>query len=254
LTEDDGDPALQDRIYLIVFEMWRRFIPESLCLSIFCDELDHRIYLYDNELSSSDEGVQDYLERLANILQENTDSGHEPVESFKVISSICANNLETFLFDFVSEQIDTDRFSYASELVDIFYDYISEVQWFDLLRARLLIDSDQEGACELIREILDEEELDLEFLFEAVSVVITGNDAALVRRMIHLISTRIVTEEDFQDLLSVSSDYFQIADRDANVVEIEEIIRNRKSREPSEKVKNDDHDLLKLLTLFELKK
>lgn len=54
LLPDEEDKA-RDPFYLIVFELWRRLLPERPSLSIFCDELDYQIALYDQEQIESDE-------------------------------------------------------------------------------------------------------------------------------------------------------------------------------------------------------
>src|SRR5207253_733099 len=36
-----------DQIYLLIFELWRRLIPEKPSVSILCDELDYQIYNFD---------------------------------------------------------------------------------------------------------------------------------------------------------------------------------------------------------------
>ena len=52
--ESDNDPMVQDQIYLLIFELWRRLIPEKQSLSIFCDELDRRIEMYDSDTEDAD--------------------------------------------------------------------------------------------------------------------------------------------------------------------------------------------------------
>ena len=62
LTEDitenfDDSIEEQDKVYLQIFELWRRLVPEKLCLSIFCDELDYLMNLYDNGEMENTEGL-----------------------------------------------------------------------------------------------------------------------------------------------------------------------------------------------------
>ncbi len=59
-----------------------------------------------------------------------------------MVSDGCANGLETFLYDFVSDQLDEGMVSYAAELVDGFYQYVSDTKWFDFLRARIAVETD----------------------------------------------------------------------------------------------------------------
>jgi len=96
----------EDQIYLLVFELWRRLMSEKPSLSIFCDELDHQIYLYDHGQLTSPLHLQTALANLLTILEENVDEGIQPTEAFRLISTCCANDIEAFLYDFISEQID----------------------------------------------------------------------------------------------------------------------------------------------------
>ena len=41
------------------------------------------------------------------------DEGLPPEQAFQLISPYCANDIETFLYDFIAEQIDEDNESYA---------------------------------------------------------------------------------------------------------------------------------------------
>ena len=51
----DDEAKEYDQAYLIIFELWRRLLPEKQSLSIFCDELDYRIELYDKKKLEDEE-------------------------------------------------------------------------------------------------------------------------------------------------------------------------------------------------------
>ena len=170
LTDLDASIMTQDQVYLLVFELWRRFFPEKPCVSIFCDELDYQIYLYDSGKIENAESIQDALANLAVVLDENADQGNEPEVVFETICAGCANDVESFLYDFISEQIEEHNHPYASELLDDFSDYVREPKWFDFLRARLLSETDPVGANALLRDLIKEmrNEPDLEFFMEVL--------------------------------------------------------------------------------------
>ncbi len=48
-------------------------VAERLCLSVFCDELDHQINLYDSGEIERPEAIPDVLANLQEVLDENTD-------------------------------------------------------------------------------------------------------------------------------------------------------------------------------------
>ncbi len=160
-VKDDGGPEC-DQVYLLLFELWRRMLPEKQSLSIFCDEFDHRIDLYDKGLLASDDPIQESLAELETILDENADHGEDPQTVFSIITSYCAHNLETFLYDYILDLIDAENETYASELIEGFCGYVSDPEWFDFLRVLLLSMADPEEGQNMLERFLGEAEEELE--------------------------------------------------------------------------------------------
>ncbi len=186
----------QDQIYLIIFELWRRLVTENPCLSIFCDELDHLIYLHDQGTIENMEHLQDILAELQVILDEHTDNGIVPLEAFAAVTTGCANDVGTFLYDFIAEQIDDNNHLYASDLLDAFTPYIKEKKWFSFLRGRLLAISDAATANRYFKDLVQKhlKDKDLEFNMEILaSMVQQGNRilfTQLVNETIPLLETK----------------------------------------------------------------
>jgi hypothetical protein len=260
IGEEPLEAAEQDQIYLLVFELWRRLIPEKVSLSILCDEIDHLIYLYDLDKLENPEILQDALALFVTILDENTDSGENPQEVFSVICKGCANDLEEFLYDYIETQIEEKNYPYASELLDGFTRYFLDPKWFDCLRVRLLALSgkEKEGKEEaslamrkLMKKALEEQDFDfnLELLELMVKAGERGSFIQLVKQSLPLIEL----EEDFQDLLRVCSDYMLYLDRDAEQKQIESIIAARASLDNEKAVNLQDPHLQQLLAIIEFK-
>lgn len=214
LVQEIEDLKQCERIFLLIFELWRRFVPEKLCLSIFCDELDYQINLYDCEELQDTEALQDAIANLAVILDDNTDAGMDPKQVFITINERCACDLESFFYDFISEQIDSRNLSYASELIDDFEEFLEESLWFDLLKAKLLIQTDSYRGNMAMRKIAFKaaSEQDLEFNLEMLASLIQGGDRDIFADLVEQSLPLLKTEEDFQDLLTLSVDYLQFAD------------------------------------------
>ena len=223
------DAHSEDQIYLLVFELWRRLLPEKPCLSIFCDELDHQIHLYDRGQADSPEAIQDVLANLQLILDENTDEGADPLEVFEGVNSGCANDLETFLYDFIAEQIDNQNFAYAAELLDGFSEYIHDQKWFDFLRSRVQAYKDPEGAQQLVSTLVKkaEKDQDLEFNLELMSSLIAMGDERTFKRLLNKSINLIQVEEDFQDLLAICADFYRCLDKEAIEQEIQNLLQKR---------------------------
>jgi hypothetical protein len=116
-----------DQAYLLLFELWRRLFPEKPSLSIFCDELDQRICLYDQD-ALSDEPIQEILRKLKHLLDEHVDRGADPEKAFQLVSEHCAHDLGDFIYDYLLDLIEAGHELEASELLGSFYEYISSIK------------------------------------------------------------------------------------------------------------------------------
>ena len=191
LTEDitenfDDSIEEQDKVYLQIFELWRRLVPEKLCLSIFCDELDYLMNLYDNGEMENTEGLHTILATLQDILDENVDQGVTPIDAFESICECCAIDLEDFIYDFIADQIDTNNDNYALELLDGFYPYMRAQKWFDFLKVRLVLNKDVLDGNRLLRKLVEEtaEEEDIQFNLELLSSMVEGGERSLFVKLV----------------------------------------------------------------------
>lgn len=243
----DGDATEEDQIYLLIFELWRRLIPEKMCLSIFCDELDHQIYLYDQGLAKDAEAIQDALANLQEILEENVDAGGDPIEVFQSVGGSCANSLEGFLYDFISEQIDHNNDTYASELIEGFGRYMVDKKRVVLLRARILSDTEVEGDSvdafveQLVKWAIRDE--DIEFNLDLLSFMVQEGDKGSFVKLVKKTCELLEKEEDFQDLLTISADYCSCLDCEEAEGTIRMILSGRPGRPLDDPIKPNDSDL-----------
>lgn len=252
LLDDHREIQTHDQIYLLLFELWRRLFPNKQTLSIFCDELDYRIHLYDRGELESDENIQDALANLEEILDENADVGAEPIEVFQTLSQYCAHDLEGFLYDYISEQIDAGYEFYASELLEGFYPYMSELRWFDFLRARLLASSDVLGANRtialLVKELHQNPDLDLQL--EILRFMVQAGDRSLFMDLLQNTLTLLQTEEDFQDIMEIAADYYRRLDIEEMEAAVQRIMQRRLGKKPMQELSQEDPDLKDFLGLI----
>lgn len=253
LADSELDATDQDFVYLHLFELWRTLLPEKTCLSIFCDELDYQIDSYDQAKSLNAESIQDVIANLEVILDENTDEGADPIAVFETISAGCASNIESFLYDYISEQIDFGNISYASELLDDFIDYVKDLRWFEFLKARILINTDPLGTYETIRQLIQDakDEPDLEFNLELLSFMVQGGEGDLLAKLVQQTYPLLEMEEDFQDVLNICADYFSCLDQDKKEQEIQTLIQKRKKRSPQEIIEFNDPDFKTLMQIID---
>lgn len=230
LSHDSSDEmAVQDQIYLIVFELWRRLLPEKPCLSVLCDEIDHQIHVYDQGQTETGEEIADALANLQVILDENTDEGADPHEAFDCINSGCANDIESFLHDFISEKIDDANYSYATELLEGFGSYLHDDRWVEFLRARLVAISDPEEANKIVRQLINQKTShpDLEFNLEVLAFLVSIGDRETFEKLIKQSAELVQLEEDFQALVSISADFYHRLDREQIEKSLQSILKQR---------------------------
>src|SRR5579872_1889639 len=181
---DDEDAAGCDQAYLILFELWRRLLPDRQSLSIFFDELDQLIDLRDRGELADDEKLQKALSDLEDILDFHVDAGSAPPDVFAVVSQYCSHDLESFIYDYINDQIDQENDLTASELLDGFYPYMPDPRWFDLLRARLFLNTDPDDANQLLECLLEDaqENPDPALNLEIIHLLAHGGEPALFIR------------------------------------------------------------------------
>lgn len=233
---EEDDLEGRDKAYLLLFELWRRFLPQRLCLSVFCDEMDQLIELYDRGELDNEEPLQNALSLLEDILDDAYDEEGDPQLIFAEVSNYCAHDLEGFLFDYISDQIAEKNETYASELVDAFCDYVADRRRFDFLRARLFALSDSEKANIVYARILEEliEDPDFEFAMLVAESLIHHGDVRLFMQAINQALPLVRREDEFQNLLAMVAEYYRCLDRDTEESAVKGLLQQRSSH-PAEK-------------------
>lgn len=254
LWVDEEDLDKQDASYLILFELWRRLLPHNQSLSIFCDELDQMIEQYDQGTLEDEESLQKALEDLEDILDESADLSGSPVKVFEDLSQFYAHDLHGFLYDYISDQIERGEETYASELINAFYEFIPDKKWFDLLKAWLFASMDVEElnrvAGRLLEELLDEPDLDL--LLEIAKFLVHRGDVRLFMQAARHAIELLKTEEQFQQLLRLIAEYYRCLDKDDEEKYIHQLIQKRVKHDLRMPVDPSDSTLQHILGISKL--
>jgi len=243
-----------DRAYLLLFELWRRLLPGKLSLSVFCDELDQLIDLYDAGEMEDEEPLQNALSILEDILDDVFDKEGSAPEILSEVGGYCAHDLEQFLFDYISDQLTESNGTYASELIDAFYDYSSDRRRFNLLRARLFALSDLEESNIIYSRVLEElaDDPDLELVLLVAESLIHQGHVRLFMQAIHQALPLIATEEEFQNLLALVAEYYRCLDRDAEEKIVKALLEERAAHPPERKIDPSDHALSRMAQMVEI--
>jgi len=237
----EGDFQKHEKIFLIVFELWRRLAPHKQSLSLFVDEFDHLIELYEEGKSDSEDDLQAALSSFQMILDDNVDEGGEPKEGYHFFSEFSCHDLEVFLYEYASHQLDSGNETYASELVEGFYTYVDNGRWFDLLRTRLVTLADEEEGKVMLERLLAslKDEPDLYLLFEALQYLIHVEEAEQFQMAYMQALDAIETAEDLHELLTLTAEYFNAIEKEKEEGVVLELIEEIKSMNPEEKVAKD---------------
>jgi len=241
-----GEAKNFDQVYLLIFELWRRLAHDKPSLSIFCDELDHHMFGYDQGLNDNVEGVQSALIALKDILDDNSSDEISSKEAFQSVSEGCANDIESFLYDFAANQIDEENYDYAIELVDDFHDCVREAKWFEFLRIRLMALSDPTYAEKLLGRFLEDYsgDLNVDLLFDVLGFAAENGIEESFVQGTNFIAKLLENEGDFQDLLETMIDYYGSLNNSVNEQQVEKILKRRREQCDLKRVIDlDDADL-----------
>lgn len=249
----EEDDSHLDEAYLLVFELWRRLLPEKQSLSIFCDELDHLIDLYDNGALENEELLVEALTDLESVLDEHADQGEDSKQIFTEISLYCAHDLESFIYDYASAQLDQGNGVYASELVDGFFPYILDIKWFDFLHLRLIAETDIDEANIMLSRLLEilKDEPDFELLLEIARFLVHSGATTHFVQTVKQARKWIGTEQDFQELLAISCEFYRLLDREEETSAVAQILKERQGNPLEEAISPQDASLKAYYQLFE---
>lgn len=247
LLPDDKEPGWLDQHYLLLFELWRRLFPEKQSLSLFCDELDHRIALYDAGVLEHDETIQDGLANLLEILEENSDAGADPQEVFQAVCQYCAHDLELFLFDRISDILDEENFAYASELLEGFHPFVLDQTGFSFLRIRWLSHIDPRESDVLLAGLL-KKELPLPLLLEMLRFLSSSGDRNLFVTASLKAIPLLETEEEMQELLGYAVEYYQRLDQEEAQQAVQTLLSEEK--DPGSELSQEDQRRSALMALL----
>lgn len=240
MNENQAD-SYKLKLYLVIFELWRRFLPDRQTVSTFCDEIDYQMNRF-FQGTIEEEVIQNTLLLLENILDRSVDEGDSPADLFMQLSNYLAHDLHSFLYVFIKKQIEEDKRTYASELVDGFYEYLAEPITFDLLKARLVLGSDPEEAKSMILLLLDKivDTHDIFMGVELLEFLAKDGNPKLFYEVFQKIIPLVQTEKDFKQMLEVAMLYFRYLDQEVEEKEIQKILEERKNIDPNKKIEIKD--------------
>lgn len=241
----EEDYAKHEQVFLCVFELWRRLVPHKQSLSIFVDQFDHLIEEYEGGRLESEEDLQAALESFQMILDDNVDEGGDARDGYHFFSSYSCHDLEVFIYEYISHQIDVEHDQYASELLEGFSPYVDNKRWFELLRIRLVSAADIEEGSVMVQRLLEslKEEPELYLLFETLHFLIyVGENEQFASAYQHAME-QLETEEDLRELFMVTLEYLDSVNKEKESESIKELIDKQKEKDLQAPLSPDEYSL-----------
>lgn len=204
-AEEELESAQEDELYLVIFELWRRFAGRSQSPEILCDELDYQIQAYD-EGHQVDDKIEDAFSDLIQFIQHETHSVKEAKELFSFLNQMCAQDLEIFLFDFLTDQAQAGAFTYAKELHSRFASWVSRPLWWDFLVVHW---ASSEEASQIFAHLLRQlsRQKDKELLFEILHYLSEHSLLGFFDSFLQLTLRQGVESEEKEELVHLVESY-----------------------------------------------
>lgn len=242
LIPDELEAEYSDRVYLCLFELWRRFKKDCRSLSIFADELDQWMQVYDGQKEDIDDIVYSYLFELENFLDEEADQGNDPKNVFSIISSYFAHDIENFIYDFVYDLLEKESLTSASEIIDAFLPYVKRTVWFEFLKLKMFSKQDLEQFPSLTHRFSEKvlELKDVELLLEVLDLLIETSMADQFLVLFTESLKFVTTYGMLQEFLIILKEFYESIEDHQKSVQVELIIRNLTKKESSKKLLKDD--------------
>lgn len=154
LCEKEEGSSEHEQTYLIIFELWRRLATEKETLSIFCDRLDHLIHDYDEGKPVAEELIK-ALNDVLKIFENHTAAGLSQKETYELFSSYLAQDLETFIYDFLCDLLEAGESTLTFELLFGFHEFLHDKTALDLLKSILNLLENPEDTETLFFNMID---------------------------------------------------------------------------------------------------
>ncbi|HEV3269342.1 MAG TPA: hypothetical protein VGZ69_01685 [Candidatus Rhabdochlamydia sp.] len=208
------DEEGQAKCYLLLFELWRRLLPENPPISLFCDQLDCLIEAYDRGSLVEIDQLQEALESLEDILDNAVDKEGSAEEVFLYVCSYSAHDLESFILDYIADQMIEENYVGASELLDGFSSYVIHKKRFEALRICLFLSTDTPSASLMFDRFLEylQEEPDFESLLILMDYLVYRGNREIFFKVVKQALLSMQIEEQFQDVLEMMAEYYHYMD------------------------------------------
>lgn len=220
----------------------------------FLRKFDSLMSLYNNEEIDNCIEIMEAITTLGAICAEARAEGRTPIEIFADIAQGCENNLESFLYNYIADEIDLGNYRRANEYIALFIDGVNRRKWFDLLRVRSSGKFNPQEAKALLSRLITSEETppSLEFYFDALPSMILLNDSKTSLNMVKGILPLLKTEEDLEDLIEDLATLYRKKGKPKVALHFLKIKRERNWNAPEKPLDKSDPTLIKVHEILDM--
>ncbi len=141
----------------------------------------------------------------------------------------------------------------ASEILDGFSPYITDLDWFEFLQMRLLAPVDEEETEAMLARLLDQQNQtpNLELLLEIARFLVNRGAVEYFLKTVKTIRLLVQTEADFQELLAITYEFCRLLDREEEMEKLSQMLKKRLKSPLEKEIVSDDPMLQEYFRLIE---
>ncbi|MCH9623965.1 MAG: hypothetical protein S4CHLAM27_03360 [Chlamydiia bacterium] len=197
----------KNKVYLLIFELWRRLLPEKESVSIFADELDRKIAAYERYRDDSELLLG--LGRVVEILESNTIEGEPGEAVFERLCLYVAHDLESVIYTYIDSALADSPGDSCLLLIEHFMPYVKEKRNLQFLKLKSIpvefVEEREQLAHYLINSL--QEEMSIPLAIALLFYLIDRRDKELFAELFSSIISHVSEEKVLVKLLDVLMAY-----------------------------------------------
>lgn len=206
LMPEEGEE--KNKVYLLIFELWRRLLPAKESVSIFADQLDRKIAAY--EKYKDDLELLSALNQVVDILESNTITDDPPEAIFERLCLYVAHDLESVIYTYIDSGLtDDSHLDSRLLLIDHFMPYVKDKSRLQFLRLKSMpvdFSYEREKLAEHIISSL-QEKINIPLSIDLLFYFIEKRDKELFSEFFSFLISSVAEEKILVKLLDVLMEY-----------------------------------------------
>lgn len=197
-----------DYLYLILFEIWRRLVPEKRCLSLIGDDMDHLIYAYDQGKDVDSVSIEERIVEWIRVLDSLCDQGASAQEALVAVEPYFAHDIPRFAMDFLLDMASSDERDHFVPLFEAVRPYCyKEPLWLKVVDLQFSMHGDivrvRKQLGELVASVIHSSELDIDLVFELCEIAFELEKEELLLRLLEKIIPHLEGLEEINGVIEL---------------------------------------------------